>query len=223
MNTTQSEQIHQLLLLVLVILIADITHDFFQDILQRNQPCRGAILIQDNNYIVGGLLNLHHQLGKLLGFKGIKGLAQVIRHAEGRLVLHQQQVLDIDDAHHVVRCLLIDRKPGIMLLPEYLNQVIVTILNVNKHHINSGNHDILCNGVAQVEHVVNHLPFFRLNDSLFMAHIHNGPELILCDIVIFLIGVHMKGLKHNQRHPVNEDNKRGQHGHQNMNHMAHPK
>ena len=102
-----------------------------------------------------------------------------------------------------------------MLLPEYLNQVIVTILNVNKHHINSGNHDILCNGVAQVEHVVNHLPFFRLNDSLFMAHIHNGPELILCDIVIFLIGVHMKGLKHNQRHPVNEDNKRGQHGHQN--------
>ena len=56
-------QIHQLLFLILVILIAYIAHDFFQDILQGNQTCRGAVLIQNNDDIVGRLLNLHHQLG----------------------------------------------------------------------------------------------------------------------------------------------------------------
>ena len=56
-------QIHQLLFLILVILIADIAHDFFQYILQGNQTCRGAVLIQNNNDIVGRLFYLHHQLG----------------------------------------------------------------------------------------------------------------------------------------------------------------
>ena len=50
-----SPQIHQLLFLILVILIADIAHDFFQYILQGNQTCRGAVLIQNNNDIVGRL------------------------------------------------------------------------------------------------------------------------------------------------------------------------
>ena len=109
-----------------------------------------------------------------------------------------------------------------MLLPEYLNQVIIISLNVSKHHIDSGNHDILCHGVSQVKHIVNHLTFFRLDDALFMAHVHNGPEFVLRNVVVLLIRVHMKGLKDDQRHPVNEDNERGQHCHQNVNHMAYP-
>ena len=109
-----------------------------------------------------------------------------------------------------------------MLLSEYLNQIIIISLYVNKHHVDSGHHDILCHGVSQVKHIVDHLTFFRLNNTFFMAHVHNGPELVLRNVIIPLIRVHMENLEDNQRHPVNKDNQRGQHSHQNMNHMAYP-
>ena len=72
----------------------------------------------------------------------------------------QKQVLHIDDAHHIVRIVLVDRKTGVALLPEYLQQLLIPCINIDKGHIDPGYHDIPGYGIAQIKYVIDHFLFF---------------------------------------------------------------
>ena len=45
---------------------------------------------------------------------------------------------------------------------------------VNAHHrnIDFGNHNVLRIRIAEIEYIVYHFPFFRLNSTVFMTYIY---------------------------------------------------
>ena len=58
----------------------------------------------------------------------------------------------------------------------------------------TGNHDVLCHGITEIKHIVDHLLLFGLDDALFVADLHDRAELILRDRVLFLVRIHMDHL-----------------------------
>ena len=55
-------------------------------------------------------------------------------------------------------------------------------------HINTGNHNILCNGIGKIKHINNHVFFLGFDDTVFMTDIHISTKFIFCHQV-FLSGI----------------------------------
>ena len=106
--------------------------------------------------------------------------------------MKQKEIFHIDNANHVVAVSLVDRDTGKTLRTEDLKKLFVGAVNVCTDHIHAGDHDVLGGGVAEIKHVVDHLPLVALDDSVFMAHIHNCAELMLSHKAGLGIGVYME-------------------------------
>ena len=104
----------------------------------------------------------------------IKGLASVV----------QKEVLHINDSDNIIRVFLVNGKTGKLIFPENLNQLIVGVVYIGKCYMYSGYHNILGIGISQVEYIVDHLLFIRLDDSIFMAYINNCTQIFLCHCLI---------------------------------------
>ena len=75
----------------------------------------------------------------------------------------------------MVRRFLIDRVPGVHLLPDHLHKFLVGGLRVDTGHIRPRHHDILSHRIAEIEYVIDHLLLIRLDHAFFMAHFHDRP------------------------------------------------
>ena len=88
------------------------------------------------------------------------------------LVIAEYEILDVDQADDIVLILLIHGKPGVHGLPENLQHIAVGGIHADCHHIDSGDHDILGHGIGEVKHIVDHLLFFGLDDTVLMAYVY---------------------------------------------------
>ena len=169
------------LVLCLVIFIMDLAHDLFQDILQCDQACHLAVLIEHDRDIKGRVPHLHEQFRNTFILIGKMRLAHDVADVEGLVFIIQQQILHINNADDIVLGLLVDRQAGELVLAEDLDQLFVGVVHVRKCNVYAGNHDVLCVRIAQVEYIIDHLFLIGLYGAVFMADIHDGAELVLCD------------------------------------------
>ncbi len=201
-------------LLVHVVFIADFPHNFFQQIFQRNQPCRCAVFIQHNCNVNGGFAHFQQQFRRVFVFIGVIRLTHNVADGKVLLVFIEEQILHIDNAHHIVGRILVHGKAGIFILTENFQQFIIAAVDVRKRHVNPGNHDFLCLGVAEVKHVVNHFPFFCFNDPFFMAYVHNSAEFIFCHSILRPRSIYTQQNQESKGQLVNNDNNGGEQLHQ---------
>ena len=70
----------------------------------------------------------------------------------------------------------INRQTGILFFHKDLNQFLIRHVCRSKNHINTGNHNILGNGIPKIENVVNEILFFFFNDAVFLTDFHDRPK-----------------------------------------------
>ena len=65
-------------------------------------------------------------------------------------------------------------------------------IDVHGHHVDPGNHDVLGQGIREIEYIVNHFPLFRFDNAVRMADFHIGAQLGLCHGGNLLTGVNVQ-------------------------------
>ncbi len=65
-----------------------------------------------------------------------------------------QEVLDVEDPHHLIEALTVDRYPGIDGLSDQLQDVVQRGVLGQADHVGPGGHDIADPGVAEGHHGV---------------------------------------------------------------------
>ena len=155
-----------------IIFIPDFTYDFFQQILQSDHSHAGAVFVQNKGNVHGGFPHFHHQISGLFILIGIISRAQDILYLKRPLTRHEQEVLDVDDAHYVVRVIFINGNTGIHGFSEYGKQLIVRGVDVNHRNINFRDHNVFGIGITEVEYIVDHFAFLCFNGTVLMADIH---------------------------------------------------
>ena len=79
--------------------------------------------------------------------------------------------------------------------------------------MDAGDHDVFCLGIAQVEYVVDHLFFIRLDGTVFMADTDQSPEIVFCHALVFGVDIHTEKEEESHDNPVDDEDKRGQDKH----------
>ena len=74
--------------------------------------------------------------------------------------------------------------------------------------MDTGNHDILSSGVAQIEHVIDHFSFVGFNDSVLMADINDRTEFSLCHGCVLRVRIHAQKKKYADRQAVDHEDHR---------------
>ena len=159
-------------ILVGIVFIPDFTHDFLQKILEGDHAGTGAVFIQHKGYIKTLFPHFYHQVGCFFVLISIIGIPEDIGNTEIFPILYQDKILDIHKADNIIVIILIHRNTGIHIFLKYAEKLFITGFHAYSAHIDTGNHDILGNRIAEIKHIVNHFPFFRFNDAVFMTDIH---------------------------------------------------
>ncbi len=101
-------------------------------------------------------------------------------YLEGFPVLHQEKVLDDHDTDDVVNFIFIYRDAGIHGFPEQSQQLSVCRVDIDRGHVDAGNHDVLCHGVAELKYIVDQFLLLLFDHTVLVAHIDVGFQLGLC-------------------------------------------
>ena len=133
---------------------------------------------------------------------------------EGLAGFVQQQVLHIDKADDVVGGVLIYGKTGKHVNTIDLDQFLVGGVHIGKDHVDTGNHNVLCQGITEIHHVIYHFQLFFFDDAFLMAYIHDGTQLVLGDDLLFLVGINAKKPKEASGKSIYDKNHRGKQKHQ---------
>ena len=99
--------------LLAVVLIRDLAHDLLQQVLDRDQPRRRAVLVEHDRDVHAALLHLPEQVGDLLGLRDEVRLAHDVGELRIRFprVQMTKQILRVGNADDVVHRLPEDRYP----------------------------------------------------------------------------------------------------------------
>ena len=95
-----------------------------------------------------------------------------------------------------------------------VHKFFVSGLHINKCHINSGNHHILCGGIPEIKNIVDHLLFFPFDNTVFLTGIYHGTKFMLRDRSLSGIGINAKDKKNSTCQLSNNKNNRCENGHQ---------
>ena len=78
------------------------------------------------------------------------------------------------------------------------------------------NHNVFRLGIAEIEYVVDHLFFIRLDYTIFMADIHNGTKFFFCHSFIRRIRIYAKDQHDSAGKQVNDENDRSHDRHEKL-------
>ena len=138
----------------------NLAYDFFQNIFQCDQSCHFAIFVKDNGDVKSRIPHFHKKFGNIFVFICEMRLAHNITNVE-RLCLFviEQKIFHINNTDDIVRSIFINRKTCELIFAENGDQLFVSIIYFCECNVNAGNHNIFCVGIAEIEHVVDHLFF----------------------------------------------------------------
>ena len=110
-------------------LVANLTHDFFKHILNRDQSRRATVFINHQRHVHLGALKLLQQVAHTLGLWNTNRLAQQWTQTKvrGRGAKPTHQIFHIQHAHNVVQTSLINRNAAVALLMNHganLSQIV---------------------------------------------------------------------------------------------------
>ena len=191
------------------------TDNFFQDIFQCDQTGSFTIFIQNNCNIKGCLTHLHKKFGNILILISKISFSHNIPDMEFFCVsvIVKQQVLHVNCTDHIVGRIFINRQPCEFIFTENVNQLFICAVYICKCYVNAGNHNIFCVGIAEIEHVVDHLFFVWFDYSVFVTYIDDRTKLVLCHCGWSCVRIDTEQKHKCARKKVDDENKRSQNDH----------
>ena len=102
----------------------------------------------------------------------------------------ENEIFHINNANDIVCIFFVDRDTGKALLLKQLHKLIERCRNIYHDHVDTRNHNIFCNSIPEIEHIIDHLFFFALNHTFLMADFHDGTQFILCDGILFFVWIY---------------------------------
>ncbi len=163
--------------------VPDVADDLLDQVLQGHQPSGAPVLVHHDGDVHLAPLELLHQAVHLHGFGDEIRLAQdVVEHDEVAVLPDRQQVPGVDDAHDVVPVGLVDRQAGIAGLYREVHDGFDGRLEVDRHHIRPGDHDVPNPLVRELEDGPDHLVLLLLDGALLDAHLDPKLDVLLGDL-----------------------------------------
>ena len=205
------------ILFIVIVLIPDVSHDFFQKIFQGDHSHGSAIFIQYDGEIDRILSHFYHQLGGFLIFIGEIRFTHDIADMKFSGRMDQEEIFDVDDSNHIVAVILINRNTGETFRTENLQKLFIGTVDIHAYHIYPRDHNILGGGITEIKHVIDHLAFVTFDDAIFVADIHNGTKFMFCHEAGLGIGIHMKQFQKKTGQVIDDKNHRCQDLHEERN------
>ena len=153
-----------------VVLVADLADDLLEQVLERHQPGRPAVLVDHDRHLHLAALEFLQELGHALGL----GHEHRRTHeARDRLPVRvrfgdEDQVLDEDDALDVVEILVEDRDARILLLAEERPQLAESRIRRDGNDVWTRRHDLAHEGVAEIDDRLQEGPLLALDQVLLL-------------------------------------------------------
>ncbi len=192
-----------------IILVPDLSHHLFHDILGRDQPLHPPELIQEDGHLLlipchipqqgPDILRPEHKkrrpdqrvlLARILGSQQLLVGKEII---QGELlqtavsqsfhihVLPARQVLDIENAADVIEARTEDREPGVTPLHSRLKGIPDGGGDFDSDHLGAGDEDLLDLGVLQLEDLGEDLSLVFVYGPAFCRGAHRFPDLFAGD------------------------------------------
>ena len=120
----------------------------------------------------------------------------------------KKQILHVNNTDNIILCLFVNRKSCEFVFTENINQFIEGTIDISKCNMYARNHNVFRLGIAEIEYVVDHLFFIRLDYTIFMADIHNGTKFFFCHSFIRRIRIYAKDQHDSAGKQVNDENDR---------------
>ena len=191
----------------------DLADDFLQDILQCNKSGHITVLIQDNSNVEGGILHFYKKIGNAFCLISEMRFPQETVNDKFLILVIEKKILHIDNSHDVILAIFVNRKTCEFVFAENLDQLIIGGFHVCKSNMDSWHHDILGCGISKIKHIVDHFFLIGFNDTILMAHIHDGTKLFLSHGLACRIRVHTHQAHHTSGKEIDDKNHRRHDGH----------
>lgn len=168
--------------LVGVGLVGDLADDLLEDVLDGEQARGAAVLVDRDGHVVVRALHLLEQLVEPLGVGDEAGLVHQ-RVDDGaravRVHVPGHEVLDVDDADDVVDGLVDHREPGEAGAQGQCEGLADGLGALDPDDLGARHHDLAGDGVAELEHRVDHLALGVLDDAAFLGEVDELAQLDL--------------------------------------------
>ena len=192
----------------------DLADDFLQDILQCNKSGHITVLIQDNSNVEGGILHFYKKIGNAFCLISEMRFPQETVNDKFFIFVIEEKILHIDNSHDIILAVFVNRETGEFVFTENLDQLIIGGFHVCKSNMDSRHHDILGCGISKIKHIVDHFFLIGFNDTVLMAHIHDGTELFLSHGLAGSIRVHTHKAHHTSGKEIDDKNHRRHNSHE---------
>ena len=168
----------------LVVLIPDLAHQLFQNILQRDDALGTAVLIHHYSQMMVLLPQSAQQLGDLGRTGGVQGgLDQLFQ----RGLLFQACQIEVLFVHHtddVVNGVVVHRQAGIARFGKGLGHLIQRGVVLHSHHVHAGGQDLLHLHVIEFDGAADQFAFPVGEFTVVFGFTHHGHQLTLGDGVL---------------------------------------
>ena len=143
-------------------LVLDLADDLLDQILDRHQPVDAAELVDHHRDMGARLTHLHQQVEDRQGRRDEQHLAQQRRQL-GLAAFGDrgQDILDVDEADHVVERFAIDRDARMALLDHAFDDLGERRLDIERHDVDARHHDVGGGAVVALEDVADQHPLMR--------------------------------------------------------------
>ena len=139
-------------------LVGDLADDLLDDVLERDDARRAAVLVDDDGHLEAALAQLAQQRVEAdrLGHDEAVGHERRDRHVLAPLVRHGHRLLDVDDAVDVVPVLAEHREARVPGAPRQPQHVVGRLVAVDAGAAHPRRHDVVGRALAEAERAGQH-------------------------------------------------------------------
>jgi len=174
----------------LVVLVVDLTHDLFENILERDQPLQAAIFVHDQRKMRAARPEVAHlvvqrcRLGDEIGLHRDVEQVEIFQLFGVKLTLFQhllhraQQFLGMQDTDHVLGLFAVKRQAGMRAFQDKAQNLHDRQVGVDHLDIRTVHHDLFDGAFAQVERAQDAVAMFLFDDAFGMAQLDRPGNLL---------------------------------------------
>ena len=169
-----------------VVLVLDLADDLFEQVLDRHETGRAAVLVDDDGDVDLAQAQLRQQFVHALRLRDeVRRAGDLLQRWAAAFGEAAQQVLRVDDAGDVVDRLVVQRDAAEALFDDQLERVVDRLALLERHDIHARRHDLARRRILHLDDAADHLALF-LFDRL-AVHLDLGEAEDLLRLVLLLV------------------------------------
>ena len=158
-------------------LVADVADDLLEQVLERDDTGRAAVLVDYDGHADAVAAHLADQVLDGLALGNEARLAQDRAQIRIGLLSCAQQVAHRYDAGDLVDRLFVDRIAAVPMLREQIECAVQTVVGIESDHARTRRHHLVHANLAQVHHVRDDLPLFLVERALTPSDLSQDFDL----------------------------------------------